>query len=147
MCEESGEVTLTGCSLFENSAEQGGAGLCCEVDGHAILENTIVAFSTLNESVLCTSSSSATLVCCDVFGNAGGDWVGYIADQLGQQGNISADPLFCLPEEGDFTIANTSPCAPENNPVCGLIGAWDVGCAAVALEDVSWAQIKASYRE
>ena len=31
---------------------------------------------------------------CDVYGNEGGDWTDCIADQLGQDGNISADPLF-----------------------------------------------------
>jgi hypothetical protein len=64
-----------------------------------------------------------------VYGNAGGDWVGCIADQYGVNGNFSADPLFCDPTHDDFTLAATSPCAPENSPgECGLIGAWPVGC-------------------
>ena len=63
--------------------------------------------------------------CCDVYGNVGGDWVGPIADQLGLDGNFSADPCFCDAESGDFHLWNYSPCAQEG---CGLIGAWPVGC-------------------
>ena len=29
---------------------------------------------------------------------------------------------------GDFTLDASSPCASENSPTCGLIGALDVGC-------------------
>lgn len=40
-----------------------------------------------------------------------------------------ADPLFCSPPAGDFTLAQASPCAPPNSPAgCGLIGALGVGC-------------------
>jgi hypothetical protein len=68
------------------------------------------------------------LTCCDVYGNAGGDWVGYIADQAGINGNFSADPLFCDTANGDLHIFNASPCAPANNSCGVLIGALDVGC-------------------
>jgi hypothetical protein len=49
--------------------------------------------------------------------------------------SIDADPLFCDPAHGDFAIAVTSPCAPEQQPMCGLIGALPVGCGTV------WAQL------
>ena len=49
--------------------------------------------------------------------------------QLGIQGNFSADPLFCNAGAGDYTLAEASPCAPENSPAeCGLIGAFPVAC-------------------
>ena len=130
MSEESGQVILKQCTFFVNEAEESGAGICCEVDGHAYVENTIIAFSTLGDAVFCTSSSSATLTCCDVYQNAGGDWVGYIADQLGQNGNICLDPLFCDAENGDFSLMEGSPCLPDFNADCGLIGAHGQGCAA-----------------
>jgi len=67
-----------------------------------------------------------------VYGNAGGDWTGCIADQYGINGNISEDPLFCDAENGDFTIRDDySPCAPANNPECGLIGALGVDCIPI----------------
>ncbi len=138
MCEEDAQVTLTNCTFCGDAANEGGAALACEVNGHAFLENSVLAFGTLGEAVLCTSSSSATLTCCDVFGYAGGDWVGHIADQYGINGNISEDPLFCNAAEGDFTLQVDSPCAPFSppNPECDLIGAWPVGCDPQEVERV-----------
>ncbi|MCK4304928.1 MAG: right-handed parallel beta-helix repeat-containing protein [Candidatus Eisenbacteria sp.] len=136
MCEEDSEVTIRNCTFHENVAYEGGAAVACEVNGHVFLENAVLAFSTSGEAILCSSSSSATLTCCDVFGNAGGDWVGHIADQYGINGNISEDPLFCDPEEGNFSLQIDSPCAPFSppNPECDLIGAWPVGCDPQGIE-------------
>jgi hypothetical protein len=80
-------------------------------------------------SVFCTPDAAADLVCSDLYGNAGGDWTGCIADQLGEDGNFSEDPLFCGPDGSDLTVAAVSPCASEGNPCGALVGAWPVGCA------------------
>ena len=82
-------------------------------------------------------------------GNAGGDWIGGIAGQLGVSGNFSADPLFCDPDNGDFTLSSQSPCLPGNHPDgadCGLIGALGQGCDPVSVEPETWAGIKSRYR-
>ena len=69
-------------------------------------------------------------MCSDLYGNVGGDWVGSIADQLGTSGNICEDPLFCggSTPETPYTLADGSPCAAAQQPSCGRIGAWPVGC-------------------
>jgi hypothetical protein len=68
------------------------------------------------------------LSCCDLFGNAGGDYVGRIGGQIGIDGNFSADPAFCDTLNGDFTLGDCSPCLPGNHPdgydCGGIIGAW-----------------------
>jgi hypothetical protein len=91
-----------------------------------------------------------TLSCCDLFGNAGGDWVVGIADQEGIRGNFAADPLFCDPENGDLTLRSDSPCLPGNHPggaACGLIGALGEGCAPpTAVERASWGGVKTRFR-
>lgn len=101
----------------------------------------IVAGSTgTGPAVYCQYSSfNPTVFCSDVFGNEGGDWTGCIAEQYGIGGNISLDPWFCSPEEGDFRLHEDSPCAPfsEPNPECDLIGAWPAGCAPMAVPAVS----------
>ncbi|MFC1572868.1 FlgD immunoglobulin-like domain containing protein, partial [Candidatus Eisenbacteria bacterium] len=66
--------------------------------------------------------------CCNLYGNAMGDWVGCVYGQDGENGNVSENPLFCNPGDGDFTLTTDSPCAEANSGGCGLIGAWDVGC-------------------
>jgi hypothetical protein len=91
------------------------------------------------------AGSSPTLICCDLYGNEGGNWIGCIADQYGVNGNMSEDPLFCDPDNEDFTLREDSPCAPANSGGCGLIGAVPVGCGATALEPTTWGAIKASF--
>jgi predicted outer membrane repeat protein len=110
------------------------------------MEKTIVAFSTEGPGVA-SYEGYAELSCCDIFGNAGGDWVGTIADQYGVNGNIGKDPLFCDPENGDFQLDAASPCAPFSppNPECDLAGARPVGCGGTPVTLSTWGAIKALY--
>jgi hypothetical protein len=110
------------------------------------IENTIVAFSRNSVGVGCQPNYPPQLTCCDLFGNEEGDWVLFIADQYGVRGNIAADPLFCDAGSEEFTLYANSPCAPDYNPDCGLIGAWPVGCGQTAAEETSWGAIKAMFR-
>jgi hypothetical protein len=112
------------------------------------IDNTIIAYCPSGEAIRC---AAATLTCCDVYGNAGGDYVGCIADQLGINGNFSACPSFCDAGGGDFTLCDESPCLPGNHPDgsdCGLIGAWGEGCVCgpSATESATWGSIKARYK-
>ena len=104
---------------------------CCLsiINGEPIIRNTVIAF-TVGGAAIDGNYSTPTLTCCNIYGNEGGDWYGMIYDQFGLAGNISLDPWFCTPEEGDFTLHEDSPCAAysEPNPECDQIGAWPVGC-------------------
>jgi hypothetical protein len=73
-----------------------------------------------------------TIRCSDIYGNASGDWTDCIEGDLGQAGNISEDPLFCDSYGNVCLIESDSPCAPEHNPACGLIGACWVDCSPPA---------------
>jgi predicted outer membrane repeat protein len=126
-CREEAFPRFVSCSFLGNRAGVGG-GLYCERDCALYLERTIVSFSIDAEAVGTDSTSSAFLVCCNLYGNGGGDWVGPVADQATVEGNSSADPLFCDPESPDLYLRSDSPCTAESNPNCGLIGAWTVGC-------------------
>jgi predicted outer membrane repeat protein len=132
------EPTVTGCTFYGNSAPNGGGGVFSSGEySNITLENTIVSFGAQGEGIACERTGAVTLTCCDVYGNAGGDWVGCIADQYGMDGNISEDPKFCEPDSNDFTIRDTSPCAPANSPPgCGRIGADSVGCYVGAVATV-----------
>ena len=72
--------------------------------------------------------------------------MGGVAWQYGVEGNISADPLFCDPGGDDFRLQEGSPCGPDYNPDCGLIGAWPVGCGGTPSEATSWGALKALFR-
>ena len=125
--------TVVGCTFHGNGAPEG-SGVHSGYGSALEVQNCIVAFSTQGPGVGCGSFVIPTLTCCDIYGNAGGDWVGDIADQYGVNGNICEDPLFCDPENGDFTITSDSPCAPDYNPECGLIGAWPAECCVGDLD-------------
>jgi len=113
-----------------------------------VMENSVVAFSTEGPGVA-SYEGYAELECCDIFSNAGGDWVGTVADQYGVNGNICKDPLFCDPDEGDFQLDAESPCAPFSpaNPECDLVGAWPVGCGGTPVAPITWGRVKAVYGE
>ncbi len=131
-----GRPTLTHCTLSGNSASDGS--LASYPNCSVTLVNTIVAFGSSGVAVYCEGDGVATLSCCDVYGNSGGDWVGCIASQYGVNGNICGDPLFCGPWAGDYSIAQPSPCAPANSPPgCGLIGADSVGCLTASVAEVN----------
>ncbi len=66
----------------------------------------------------------------NVANDAGGDYVDCLSGQLGMNDNFTADPLFCDSSEVNFRLQEASPCAPENNLACGLVGANPVGCSA-----------------
>jgi len=167
VCWSDSSPTLTGCTFSGNQAGNSGGGMYCS---NAILtgctfsgnESTlgggmrfdsasptltacIIAFSTQGVAIYC-DSSTPLLVCCDLYGNEGGDWVGCIADQYGVDGNFSEDPLFCDAPNGDFTLASNSPCLPDSNDCGELIGAHGEGCEESPVEAASWGSIKAMYR-
>lgn len=139
-------AVITHCTMARNAATVGGG--IAVFDGPLELENTIIADSPSGEAIGWLGPILPTLSCCDLFGNAGGDWVGGLEEQLGVRGNICEDPLFCDPENGDFTLQECSPCAPFSppNPECDLIGAWPIGCGGTPVAETTWGALKALFR-
>ena len=165
-CEYDSNATLTNCVFLSNEADSGGGGMFCfyssptlinctlsgnqagDVGGGMFcmfsspaLANCIIAFSSVGEAIHC--NSTPLLECCDIYGNAGGDWESCIADQYGVAGNFSADPLFCDFPNGDITLASNSPCLPDGNDCGELIGAYGQGCEESPVYASSWGSIKA----
>lgn len=126
-------------TLHGNSTDLWGGGIACTDGSSPNIDHTIIDRSSGGgEAVYCSGGSNPTLTCCDLFANAGGDWVGCIASQAGINGNFSADPLYCDTNTDDFTLHSSSPCAWENNPSCGYVGAWLVGCGETASAEGSF---------
>ncbi len=135
----SSDVAISSCTFVSNLSTLSAETIYIANEATLALDHTIIAFGQATDAVInCVEASSATLSCCNVFGNTGGDWDGYIADQFGTNGNISADPLFCNAGAGNYTLQFDSPCAAENNPGCGQIGAREVGCGfrVLSVDDV-----------
>ncbi|NNF05682.1 MAG: hypothetical protein HKN21_02865, partial [Candidatus Eisenbacteria bacterium] len=116
------EVTVSNSTVY-------GAGDCgVLINGTAVVvaNNNIVMFSR-NFGFACRANGALRAIssCNDVFMNINADYslCGDIPET-----DFSLDPMFCDAENGDFTLDVLSPCAPENNPDCGGVGAFGVGC-------------------
>ena len=139
-------LTVTESTFADNDPGQFNAAMKCTY-GSTTLNNTIIAFGLSGSAVLSESGSAPLISCCDLYGNPGGDWTGEIAGQLGISGNISVDPAFCRDFNPDepFTLKEHSICSSENNPDCGQIGAYGVGCVSTATGATTWSSIKLAY--
>jgi hypothetical protein len=123
-----GAAVFSHCTFFGNTGWASGSAIAVDQFGSVNVENSILAFGRDGAAVWCDRWADVQAVCCDAYGNEGGDWFGCIAGQYGLNGNISLDPQFCDASGGDFTLEADSPCGPDYNPDCGLIGALPVGC-------------------
>lgn len=149
-CRDGSNPTLREVTFCANGAEYG-SGIYCE-NSSPVLDRVLVAFGKVSEgAAYFYGACSPTITCCDIYGNAGGDWVGSIAGQEGTEGNFSADPRFCDVSSGDISLEQCSPCMPGNHPAgydCGgQIGAVGTGCGCDEnVEPTTWGTIKSLFR-
>ena len=146
------DLVLEDCTFFENRARY--AACVDSWDSTVRIVRSILAFSRGGRSTLCEGSGTFVLTCTDIFGGEAVEWSGCVAEQLGEEGNFSADPLFCDPENFDFTLSAGSPCLPGHHPDgadCGTIGAFGEGCVSTSVpagrsEPISWGRVKSLFR-
>jgi hypothetical protein len=80
---------------------------------------------------------------CNIFWqNAEGDVDALILDPTDKV----VDPQFCAASQEDYSVSAGSPCLPENNAGCDLIGALGAGCGTISVEPTSWGRLKGLYR-
>jgi len=91
------------------------------------LLNNLIAFNS--GIALVSEENQPTINCSNIYGNAGGDWVGEIANQVGINGNFSVNPLFCDTANENYHISQYSICTPDNSNCGVLIGALDPQCS------------------
>lgn len=147
-CIEHAHPSFTGCTFAENSAPHGSAVYSWH-ESLPTFSSCALCYNGGGEAVHCEPGSGTVLECSDVYGNPGGDWVGCIAEQYGQNGNFSEDPLFCFADnpEQPYSLHEGSPCLPENSPCGELVGALAQGCGLPsAVEAASWGAIKSMFR-
>jgi hypothetical protein len=140
---------LERCTLYANRSPVG-SNIFAWLDSAPSVEASILALAPEGAAVVCDAGSAATLTCCDVWGNAGGDWSDGIAGQLANPSNFSAHPGFCEATAGILHLRADSPCLPANHPrqaSCGGIGALPQGCTAVRIEHPTWSRLKSLYRD
>jgi predicted outer membrane repeat protein len=124
-----GWVGGTGCGIFVADTTQ------------PTIDHTIVTFGNDGDGIDCRNTTTPTLTCVDIYGNADGDWQGGpFAGQLGQNGNVSVDPLFCGNDDpqSPYSLSIVSPCAARNNSGCGQIGSLGIGCGMVPVPGMNY---------
>jgi hypothetical protein len=154
--------TKTGCVFLGNEAQQGGAvwqngwntdrAESCTFAGNsapegaayyliasynATLDRCLVAENFQGAGIFATTSGSINLLCCNLNGNEGGDWVGVFAAQVDLAGNFSAPACFCDLPGGDAHLCADSWSLPGQHPwgCDDLVGALGAGCAGCDCPD------------
>ncbi len=130
-----GRLSATNCTFVGSGEVDSGSFRTTSDLSDLNLDNCILTGAGA-DAVHCDFADGIDLNCCDVFDNAGGDFVGCIADEYGVDGNFSSDPLFCDVASGDYGIDASSPCAPEGNDCAVLIGAYGVACGVTSVEEL-----------
>ncbi|MEZ4649436.1 MAG: right-handed parallel beta-helix repeat-containing protein [Candidatus Eisenbacteria bacterium] len=139
---EFGNTTLRDCTFAFNT---GYFASVFDLGAAAVRAERILVYgSERGPSVACAGTSTFAVACSDFFGNEDGDWTSCIADQLGQDGNITADPLFCDADGDDFGLLSDSPCLATNNG-CGDMGRYGQQCDVVPILSSSWGRVKGQF--
>jgi hypothetical protein len=140
--------TYTNPAIIENNTITGnGSYGVFVIAGEPHISQNIIS-ANVSAGVAVGEGGNPYITCNDVWGNShftNGNYVGYITDQTGCDGNISTDPFFCNSSGGDFSVAANSPALHAN---CGIMGAIATpGCGnQTAVQQVSWGAIKALYK-
>lgn len=131
-------LSMSNCTVVDNTAQYGAGLALYPMAALHLIENSIIAFNQGGSAGYCDPETDVALVCCDVYGNAGGDYVQCFEGFEGINGNFSADPVFCDRENHDYTLwERLSPCLPENNECEVLIGALGAGCTGYVCGDAN----------
>ncbi len=118
-------------STFYRNSSRNGSSFYRGGNSSLELSNSILALGRGDLAVANYYGGPVTATTCDIWGNADGDWTYDLAPQLNQNGNISADPLFCDPgaDVPNFKVTSGSPASPSLGFAMGSAGIdllWDV---------------------
>jgi hypothetical protein len=132
-----GTASLKSCTFVGNYGLGGAGGINFDDSTSLSLERCIIAFSEKGAAVdkNVVYEIDITTFCCDFYGNEGGDWTGIVSGEVGINGNISQNPLFCDSDGGDYRLCLDSPCWDTDS--CGTIGAYEAGCST----SIKWSDV------
>lgn len=143
VCHATSSPAIISCTISNNHAGYRGGGAYIKDASVPYLTNVIVWDNTGfsgPEMWIQTDGSAPYIVCSDI------DTLGIsgIAEIDFGYGNIALDPYFCDLESGDLSLADVSPCLPQNNPIspnCGLIGGSASGCGGLEFVSASFDKV------
>lgn len=113
------EVNLERVLIRDNDTSTGPALLIREVQNAAMqvhVRDSVIAFNPPGQGVRVTAD--ATFSCTNIYGHPLGNWTGSLLSQLGRDGNLSVDPLFCAEAYDRRAVDVRSPMLASGND-CG----------------------------
>ena len=126
--QSGGSLLVEGCTLASNEAERGGALGLAYVADMSCANLLVTGNRALVGTVAHAADSPSTMAwtCSNLFDNLGEEFTGF-ATPPGAD-SFTENPMYCSPTEGLYSVAEQSPCLPENND-CGVqVGALGMGC-------------------
>lgn len=160
---ELSNATMTQCTIASNGASQAGGGIAVQRDAAPNLARVLLAANCApngSDLALLETTSSVHLDCSALAEAGFSPGPGSFTESGGR---VLTDPLLCLPApcagapdlDGDYGLAEGSPCLPEFSPCGQLIGALGqqcgeptgVGDEAGGFQEIraSWGGIKATF--
>jgi hypothetical protein len=125
-------------TIAGNQSTGGGAGIHWRGEDFGrrlVVQNVIVALNEGGYGIFGDGNpDSVRVTCSDTWDNSAGNYFGF-PDPTGTAGNLSVDPLFCAPDDGNYQLYADSPCA--NAPGCGLMGGLGLGCEVAGIDEAS----------
>jgi len=114
-------ATISGNTIVGNAADYGGGGIYCDRYGAVTVLNSILwADSAGIGEEVCVDSvwgvGSISVAYSDVEGDSAGVYVAPGCTLYWGEGNVDADPMFVLPEKGDYRLLWGSPCIDAGHP-------------------------------
>jgi hypothetical protein len=94
-------------TIADNNAISGGSGILATFQTE--LTNNIIVAKPGQSGLHCSSQSQLIIRFNNIFSAGGMAYGGGCADKTGTDGNISADPLFTNPTQGDYHLQQGSP--------------------------------------
>ncbi|SVD50017.1 uncharacterized protein METZ01_LOCUS402871, partial [marine metagenome] len=140
---------LNGVTISNNRAGHDGGGIYGRIDGEQLLFDLTIINSIVSGNI--NNDGNMNNLYFDLGNNSVADGVEItysLVENLWNwwegEGNIDADPLFCDPENGAYSLAENSPCIDAGDPNSPLdpdgtiadMGAFGIGCEAINLAPV-----------
>jgi len=134
---DSSNVSLVNVTIIGNSASNYGGGISAKYSSSMSLVNCILWNDSPQEVYFSGDGgpNSIVILYSDIQGGEEAIVTNDNVTVYWEEGNIDADPLFCYPDSGDYTLAENSPCVGtgENGANMGALG---VGCEAILSTDM-----------
>ncbi len=110
-----------------------------------LITSNVVAYTGSGWGIRCFTSTS---VGCNVLYENPTGGISFAGGCVDLGGNVETDPEFCDLEQGNYSVASTSPCLPGQHPTgrdCGQIGAFGQGCGPTPVARTTWGELKSRY--